>query len=83
MTFVELWNASIEEDFEFNYMAMEAVFSKSLPQEVKDEYDVGELLVDFEGTCVRKWRFDWIEGVRKLLKAHHPELFQEMLPYYN
>ncbi|MEL6699961.1 MAG: hypothetical protein AAFP89_27305 [Bacteroidota bacterium] len=83
MTFVELWNASIEEDFEFNYVAMEAVFSKSLPQEVKDEYDVGELLVDFEGTCVRKWRFDWIEGVRKLLKVHHPELFQEMLPYYN
>ena len=83
MTFEEFWELYTSQDLRDLYDEIMAVFSETLPKEVHEEYDVGEVIIEFVGSYETAKKFDEIQVLTRLLKEHNPTLYDEMHLYLN
>lgn len=83
MTFEEFWELYTSQDLRDLYDEIIAVFSETLSEEVHEEYDVGEVIIEFVGSYETAKKFDEIQALARILKEHNPQVYDEMHFYLN
>jgi len=58
-------------------------FSKELPQEFIDEYDVGEVILETKGHQESAKNFDNVMRFTEILQTKQPELYKEYFQYFD
>ena len=83
MTFEEFWELYSSNSILDLYDEIIEVFSKTLPEEVYQEYDVGEVITEFSGHYEKAKKFDEIQTLTRVLKAHNAKVYEETYLYLN
>ncbi|MEM9920447.1 MAG: hypothetical protein AAF990_20285 [Bacteroidota bacterium] len=83
MTFEEFWENYVNEDITTISDEVIEVFRQDLPDDLEEEYDVGEVLAEFTGHHETARNFDKIELFGSVLKEKQPRLYVNEGGYIN
>ncbi len=83
MTTEEFWDKYIDEDILEIFEDTCAFFSKELPQDFLDEYDVSEVLLETRGKQESEKNFDNVLRFTEIIRDKQPELYQENFQYFD
>lgn len=83
MDFKELWDRYLSEDITTISDTIIEVFNQKLPDNIEEEYDLGELLAEFSGHHETSKKYDKIEAFAEVLKNKQPKLYEEEGGYIN
>ncbi|OYT17169.1 MAG: hypothetical protein B7C24_03915 [Bacteroidetes bacterium 4572_77] len=83
MTTEEFWNIYINEDILKIFDLTYDFFSKELPKEFIEDYDVGEILTETRGHHETAKEFDKVVKFSNLLMEKQPKLYQEHFQYFD
>jgi len=83
MDFADFWDICLDEDFVKHYETFKAVFSKELPARIAEEYEVGEVLIEFISHYEGAKEYAKIVEFTDILAAHNPEFLTEVAPYFD
>jgi hypothetical protein len=83
MTTEEFWGKYINEDIMEIFDDSCTFFSKELPQEFIDNYDVGEVILETKGHQETAKNFDNVLKFTDILQNSQPQLYKENFQYFN
>ncbi len=83
MTTEEFWKKYTEEDIFEIFEDTCEFFSKELPQEFIDDYEVGEVILETLGHHETAKKFDKVIRFANILLDKQPELYDEYFAYFN
>lgn len=83
MTTEEFWEKYINEDILEIFDLTCDFFTKELPQEFVDNYDVGEVILETRGHQQNEKNFDNVLKFTTLLQKHQPSLYKENFEYFD
>lgn len=83
MKFEELWENYLNQDITEISDEIIAVFREPLAPKIREEYDIGEMIIEFTGHHETAKQYDKIEELRRVLKIHQEELYEEDGDYLN
>lgn len=83
MTTEDFWNKYINEDILEIFDFTCDFFSKELPKEFIENYDVGEVLLETRGHHEKAKEFDKVIKFSGLLQKKQPKLYEEYFQYFD
>ena len=83
MTTEEFWNKYINEDILEIFDETCEFFSKKLPQEFIDNYDVGEVILETKGHQEEAKNFDNVIKFTEIIQNKQPELYKKYFQYFD
>lgn len=84
MTFEEFWNICTNEKIVDNFEAVKEIFSQRIHHKILMDYDIVEVLLEFQGHNETAKNFEEILEVIELLKTKNTHIYNgEIFPYYN
>lgn len=81
MTTEEYWQQYLDRDVFENFELTCDFFSKELPKDVLENYDVGEVILETVGDHINDKKFPQVFKFIDLLRERQPELYQEYFEY--
>ncbi len=83
MTTEDFWKKYTNEDILDIFDETCDFFSKELPEAFKEEYDVGEIIIETRGHQETAKNFDNVIKFTNILQNKQPQLYNEFFPYFN
>lgn len=83
MTTEDFWNKYINENILEIFDTAYDFFSKELPNEFIENYDVGEVILEIKGHHEAAKEFDKVLKFIKLLQEKQPKLYEENFQYFD
>lgn len=84
MTTKEFWKIYISKDGVIkNFDDIFDFFSKDLPAQFTDEYDVGEVILEVSGHNITAKNFENVLKFTELIQKQHPVLYKEYFQYFD
>ena len=83
MTFEEFWELYNNEKITDLYDEAMEVFSETLSEDLYEEYDLGEIVVEFSGHHEEVRAFGKVQAFTRVLKANNPRLYDQEHVYFN
>ncbi len=83
MNFDEFWNNYISKDITTISDLVIEVFNQTLPVNIEDKYDLGEIITEFSGHHETAKKYDEIEKFGLVLKNKQPILYEKEGEYIN
>lgn len=83
MEFEAFWDIYLKEDLVKHYDVFKAVFGKALPARIGEEYEVGELLIEFLSQYEHTKEYAKIVEFTEVLATHNPNFLAEVAPYFD
>lgn len=81
MTFEELWDIHIAGNLAEHIDAVIEVFNQTISDDILEEYDIGDVLVEFLIILENTKKFDKIELLQEKLKANNKKIYESEKAY--